>query len=87
MYKEFKKKNASNRNKALYVMYMIIIIKWSYPTKFSIEQEPLKILKICDTCIFLTLQGIHAQNKSFSYQDTPPLHLLLVCILMSNLEK
>ena len=50
-------KMPQSRNKALFVMY--IIISWSYPTKFSITQEPLKILEICDKSIFLTLQGIH----------------------------
>ena len=44
MYQEFPKKMPQSRNKARFVMY--IIINWSYPTKFSIEQEPLKIFKI-----------------------------------------
>ena len=35
-------KRPQSRNKALFVMY--IIFNWSYPTKFSIEQEPLKII-------------------------------------------
>ena len=41
---------------------MYIIINWSYPTKFSIEQEPLKIFWICDIFIFLALQSTHMQN-------------------------
>ena len=54
------KKRPQSRNKALFVMY--IIINWSHPTKFSIEQEPLKIFEICDTFIFLALQSTHMPN-------------------------
>ena len=64
MYQEFPKKRPHSRNKALFVMY--IIINWSYPTKFSTEQEPLKIFKICDIFIFLALQSTHMPKTSKS---------------------
>ena len=38
---------------------MHFIINWSSPTKALIEQEPLKIVQICDTFIFVILQATH----------------------------
>ena len=62
MYQECPKQMPQSRNKALFVMY--IIINWSYPTKFLIEQEPLKSFKICDIFIVLTLLSTHIPNTT-----------------------
>ena len=58
--KKKKKKMLHSRNKALFVMY--IIINWSYATKCSIEQEPLKIFKIWYIHFLCTSKHPHAKN-------------------------
>ena len=50
-------KMPQSRNNTLFVMQFII--NWSSPTISFIEQEPLKILQICDTLIFVILQTTH----------------------------
>lgn len=50
-------KLSRKRDIVLFVVHFKI--HWSYLTKFSIEQEPLNILQICDTFIFFILQRNH----------------------------
>ena len=38
---------------------MHFIINWSFLTKSFTEQEPLKIVQICDTLIFVILKATH----------------------------
>ena len=67
---------------------MYIIINWSHPTKFSIEQEPLKIFKICDTFIFLALQSTHMPKTSNSaYKEKELYHFKVTVALKISFSK
>ena len=84
------RKANTNDKCSLLQQYNNTIVVFTSCIKFSNDYSKLRYFLIASSIILTQTESEHSSekcrriqidNKSFSYQDTPPLHSLLVCIL------